>query len=64
MDKRFEDLKKAIFNMGHSDYIEEFLGYEINTADYSKDELDNLMDEAYQQMPDEELEIFYAKYCV
>ena len=64
MDKRFEDLKKAIFNMGHSDYIEEFLGYEINATDYSKDELDNLMDEAYQQMPDEELEVFYAKYCV
>ena len=64
MDNRFEDLKKAIFMMGHTDYIEEFLGYEINATDYSKDELDNLMDEAYQQMPDEELEVFYAKYCV
>ncbi len=65
MDKRFEDLKKAIFNMGHMDYIEEFLGYEINKyVDYSKDELDNLMDEAYQQMSDEELEVFYTKYCV
>ncbi len=64
MDNRFEDLKKAIFMMGHSDYIEEFLGYEINTADYSKDELDNLMDEAYQQMSDEKLNEFYVKYCV
>lgn len=64
MDKRFEDLKKAIFNMGHSDYIEEFLGYEINATDYSKDELDNLMDEAYQQMPEEQLNEFYAKYCL
>ena len=64
MDKRFEDLKKAIFNMGHTDYIEEFLGYEISSTDYSKDELDNLMDEVYQQMPDEELEVFYTKYCV
>ena len=64
MDKRFEDLKKAIFNMGHTDYIEDFLGYEIDSTDYSKDELDNLMDEAYEQMPDEELEVFYAKYCV
>ena len=64
MDKRFENLKKAIFNMGHTDYIEEFLGYEIDATDYSKDELDNLMDEAYQQMSDEELEVFYAKYCV
>lgn len=64
MDKRFEDLKKAIFNMGHTDYIEEFLGCEIDTADYSKDELDNLMDEAYQQMSDEKLNEFYAKYCL
>ena len=64
MDKRFEDLKKAIFNMGHTDYIEEFLGYEINAADYSKDELDNLMDEAYQQIPEEILNEFYAKYCI
>ena len=64
MDKRFEDLKKAIFNMGHADYIEEFLGYEISSTDYSKDELDNLMDEAYQQKSEEELEVFYAKYCI
>lgn len=64
MDKRFEDLKKAIFSMGHTDYIEEFLGYEIFGADYSKDELDNLMDEVYQQMSNEELNIFYAKYCI
>lgn len=64
MDKRFEDLKKAIFNMGHTDYIEEFLGHEISSTDYSKDELDNLMDEAYEQMPDEILNEFYAKYCL
>lgn len=61
MDKRFEDFKKRVFNMG-PDYVEEFLGYQVDAAEYSKDELDNLMDEVYQQMPEEELDVFYAKY--
>lgn len=64
MNTRFEELKKAIFNMGHSDYIEEFFHYQIDADDYSRCELEKMMDEAYQQMPDEELEVFYAKYCV
>ena len=62
MDKRFEELKSELFNWGY-DYIEEFLGYEID-YDWEKDTLDNLMDEVYQQMPEEELEVFYMKFCI
>ena len=62
MDRRFEELKSALFDWGY-DYIEEFLGYEID-YDWEKDTLDNLMDEAYQQMPEEELEVFYEKFLI
>lgn len=62
MDKRFEELKSALFNWG-ADYIEEFLGLEIN-YDWEKDTIDNAMDEVYEQMPDEELEVFYEKFCI
>lgn len=60
MDKKFEKLKTALFNWG-TDYIEEFLGFEIN-SDWEKDTIDNAMDEVYQQMPEEELEEFYQKF--
>ena len=63
MDKRFEELKRAIFTMG-LDYVDEFLCYQVDVADYSKDELDNMMDEAYQQMPEDKLNEFYEKFCV
>lgn len=59
---RFEKLKKELFNYG-TDYIEEFLGYEID-SDWEKDVVDNLMDEVYKQMPEEELEVFYEKFCI
>ena len=62
MDKRFEELKTALFNWG-TDYIEEFLGFEID-SDWEKDTIDNAMDEVYEQMPEEELEIFYEKFCI
>ena len=62
MDKRFEKLKRELFNCGYDD-IEKFLGYEID-YDWEKDTLDILMDEAYQQMPEEELEVFYQKFCI
>ena len=35
MDKRFEELKEALFSWG-MDYIEEFLGFEIDN-DWEKD---------------------------
>ena len=59
---RFEKLKKELFNYG-TDYIEEFLGYEID-SDWEKDVVDNLMDEVYKQMPEEELEVFYEKFYI
>ena len=62
MDKRFEELKSELFNWGY-DYIEEFLGYEID-YDWEKDTLDKLMDEAYHEISKEELEIFYQKFLI
>lgn len=62
MDKRFEELKEALFSWG-ADYIEEFLGFEID-GDWGKGSIENAMDEVYEQMPEEELEVFYQKFCI
>ena len=62
MDKRFEELKEALFSWS-TDYIEEFLGFEID-GDWEKDSIENAMDEVYEQMPEEELEVFYQKFCI
>lgn len=62
MDSRFEKLKEKLFNWG-TDYIEEFLGFEIN-YNWGKDTIESAMDEVYAQMPDEELEVFYEKFCI
>ncbi|WP_418434116.1 hypothetical protein [Anaerotignum lactatifermentans] len=62
MDKRFEELKEALFSWG-MDYIEEFLGFEIDN-DWEKDSIENAMDEIYEQIPEEELETFYQKFCI
>lgn len=62
MDERFEELKSELFNWGYG-YIEEFLGFEID-CDWEKDTIDNVMDEVYEQMPDEELEVFYRKFNI
>ena len=59
---KFEELKKELFNWGR-DYIEEFLGYEYD-YDLSKDEIDCLMDEVYEQMPAETIEEFYEKFLI
>ena len=40
MDKRYEELKRELFDWGY-DYIEEFLGCEID-YDWDKDTIDNL----------------------
>lgn len=64
MDKRFEELKRKLFDWG-TDYIEEFLGYEYDIDDdWSKDAIDNAMNETYEQMPEEELEVFYQKFLI
>ena len=59
---KFEELKRELFNWGR-DYIEEFLGYEYD-YDLSKDEIDNLMDEAYEEMSDEMIAEFYEKFLI
>lgn len=62
MDKKFEELKSELFMWGQ-DCIEEFLGYEID-PNWDKDTIDNALDEAYVQMPEEELEVFYQQYLI
>ena len=62
MNKRFEELKSELFNWG-TDYIEEFLGFEID-SDWEKDTIDNAMNEVYEQMPEEDLEVFYQKFNI
>lgn len=64
MDKRFEQLKKALFSWGYY-YIEEFLGYSEDFVDgMEKDEIEDLMNETYKHMSEEELEKFYEKFNV
>ena len=62
MDKRFEELKSELFNCG-TDYIEGFLGFEID-SDWEEDTIDNAMNAVYEQMPEEELEVFYQKFNI
>ena len=49
--------------MWGQDRIEEFLGYKID-PNWDKDTIDNALDEAYMQMPEEELEVFYQQYLI
>lgn len=61
---RFENLKSALFDAG-TDAIEDFLGIDLSAPRYDgmgKDAIDNLMDQIYEEMPQEELEEFYARY--
>jgi len=62
MDKRFEELKRVLFECGRDD-IDEFVGFEI---DFHEDKavIESYMDEVYEQMPDELLEEFYEKFCI
>ena len=56
MDKRFEELKSALFNWG-TDYIEEFLGFEVN-PNWEKDTIDNAMeaDKYFEMLMGDEVE--------
>ena len=61
---RFENLKSALFDAG-TDAIGDFLGIDLSAPGYDgmgKDAIDNLMDQIYEQMPQEELEKFFARY--
>lgn len=61
-DALFEQLKSELFMQG-TDAIEDFLGYEID-PDEDKDVTDRRMDMAYEQMPEDILNQYYAKYNI
>jgi len=61
-DHRFELFKEELFNYG-KDYIEDFLGYDIDSEE-PKDVTERRMDEAYQQMPDDILAKFYKEFNI
>lgn len=62
-ERKYKELKRELFIWGN-DYIEEFLGYSDDVDRLSKDEIENLMDEAYAQMPDDVLEEFFEKFNI
>lgn len=57
----YEELKKAIFDNG-VEAIDDFLGYEHDVNE-EKDTIERRMDEVLDQMPEEEVLVFYKKYC-
>lgn len=56
----WETLKQQLFMAG-TEALEDFAGIDIPEY-YEKDSIDNLLDETYDQMPEEELIAFYEKY--
>lgn len=56
-----ETLKQNLFMEG-LEAIQDFLGYEIDPEE-DKDVTDLRMDEVLEQMPDEEFDKFWRKYC-
>lgn len=66
MDKRFERLKSELF-MDGAEAIEDFLGFPLSENGFynlSKDAIDRLMNEVYEQMPDDILDEYYKKYNI
>ena len=62
MDTRFEELKKELFMQGLYS-VEEFLGFEISN-DWDGCTIENAMNDVYEQMPEEDLEEFYKRFCI
>lgn len=60
---RYEKLKEALFDWG-DDYIEEFLGYSVDVSGKDKSDIEELMDEAHDQMDEAELQEFYDKFLI
>lgn len=56
----WEFLKTELFNTGY-EAISEFVGYEYDPG-MDKSAVENVMDEIYQQMPDEDYDVFLTKY--
>lgn len=57
----YEKLKAAVWNCG-IEAIDDLLGYEHNVEE-DADTTENRMDEALAQMPEEEVQKLFAKYC-
>lgn len=58
----FEKLKTALFGAGY-DAISDFLGYDY-PADEDKETTGNRIDEAYEQMPEEEFQKYLEAYGI
>lgn len=58
-DIMYEELKKAVFDAG-ADAVEDLIGHPLTFA--NDDEMSEAMDDALDQMPDEEQIEFYRKY--
>ena len=62
MDERWEKLKQELFNEGHA-AIEDFLGQKIDPLE-EKDVTENRLDQTYNQLRDDWLEIWFRKYHI
>lgn len=60
---RFAKLKSELLAWGE-DSVQEFVGHSVDISKLDFYELNKLMDEAYAQMPEEELEKFYKKFMI
>lgn len=58
--QNFEEFKKVLFMHGH-EAVEDFLGFETEEED--KDALDDLLDQVYEQMPEDIYHAFVQKYA-
>ena len=61
-DRRFEELKAALFDWGR-DYIEEFLGYEYPNGE-DPGVTESRMDAAREDMDEETLEDFFRRFLI
>ena len=61
-EKMYEELKAAAWDNG-VEAIDELLGYEHDVEE-DPDVTENRMDEALDQMPEEEALELYEKYCL
>lgn len=62
MDEKWELLKQELFNGGIT-AIEEFLGYKIPPNE-EKDVTENRLDQEYNQLRDDWLEIWFREYHI
>ena len=59
--KEWIKLKNTLLNLG-SDALSDFIGKTIYDT-YSKKEIESMLEDIYEQMPDELIHDFYVKYC-